>query len=95
MKKCSHCGGDLQENQTVCPYCGGTTGRSQATPNQTPDRGGFLWWLIGALIPLLGLILFFVWRHEKPKTARALIAGALSGFFILVAVQLRIFFSDF
>ena len=40
------------------------------------DRGGFLWGLLGCCIPIVGLVLFLVWRDEKPKTARAAGIGA-------------------
>ena len=48
----------------------------QANPN---DKGGCLWGGLGFLIPVAGLILYFVWKREKPKTARALLIGAIVG----------------
>ena len=41
------------------------------------DNGGFGWGLLGCCIPLVGLILFLVWKNEKPKTAKAVGMGAL------------------
>lgn len=41
------------------------------------DRGGFGWGCLGFCIPMVGLILWLVWRDEKPKTAKALGIGAL------------------
>lgn len=41
------------------------------------DKGGFLWGLLGCCIPLAGLILFLVWKDEKPKTAKSAGIGAL------------------
>lgn len=35
------------------------------------DKGGFLWGLLGCCIPIVGLILFLVWKDTKPKTAKA------------------------
>ena len=35
------------------------------------DKGGFLWGLLGCCIPLVGLILFLVWKDNKPKTAKS------------------------
>lgn len=56
------------------------------------DKGGFLWGLLGCCIPVVGLVLFLVWRDNKPKTAKAAGIGAIAGvvvcviFYILMAV---------
>lgn len=56
------------------------------------DNGGFLWGLLGCCIPIVGLILFLVWKDSKPKTAKAAGIGALVCvivyvvFYILMAV---------
>ncbi|HJC58642.1 MAG TPA: hypothetical protein H9700_14995 [Candidatus Eisenbergiella intestinipullorum] len=41
------------------------------------DKGGFLWGLLGCCIPIVGLVLFLVWKDQKPKTAKAAGIGAL------------------
>ena len=41
------------------------------------DNGGFLWGLLGCCIPIVGLILFLIWKDQKPKTAKAAGIGAL------------------
>ena len=41
------------------------------------DNGGFLWGLLGCCIPVVGLILFLVWKDQKPNTAKAAGIGAL------------------
>ena len=45
--------------------------------NVAEDKGGFLWGLLGCCIPIVGLILFLVWKDTKPKTAKAAGIGAL------------------
>ena len=45
--------------------------------NVVEDKGGFLWGLLGCCIPIVGLILFLVWKDTKPKTAKAAGIGAL------------------
>lgn len=48
--------------------------------NNTPavvDNGGFGWGLLGCCVPIVGLILFLVWKDTKPKTAKAAGIGAL------------------
>lgn len=41
------------------------------------DNGGFGWALLGFCIPLVGLILFLVWKDTKPRTAKSAGMGAL------------------
>ena len=48
------------------------------------DKGGFLWGLLGCCIPVVGLILFLVWKDNKPKTAKAAGIGAIVGVVISV-----------
>jgi len=61
------------------------------TPQAT-DNGGFLWGLLGCCIPIVGLVLFLVWKDTKPKTSKAAGIGALVGvilmilYYILIAV---------
>ena len=52
--------------------------------NVTNNNGGFLWGLLGCCIPLVGLILFLVWKDNKPKTAKAAGIGAIVGVVISV-----------
>lgn len=55
---------------------------SENMNNTTPaasDNGGilFLWGLLGCCVPIVGLVLFLVWKDQKPKTAKAAGIGAL------------------
>lgn len=45
--------------------------------NKVVDSGGFGWGLLGCCIPVVGLVLFLVWKEQKPKTAKAAGIGAL------------------
>ncbi|MBR1735961.1 MAG: hypothetical protein IJ736_02935 [Firmicutes bacterium] len=45
--------------------------------NQLEDNGGFLWGLLGFCIPIVGLVLFIIWKDQKPATAKAAGIGAL------------------
>ncbi|MCI8484108.1 MAG: hypothetical protein HFH41_07190 [Lachnospiraceae bacterium] len=59
--------------------------------NNVNDNGGFLWGLLGCCIPIVGLILFLVWKDQKPNTSKAAGIGALVGV-ISVVVLYVIFF---
>lgn len=85
---CKNCGNQIEDNAATCPNCGA----SQNTTPQVTDNGGFLWGLLGCCIPIVGLVLFLVWKDTKPKTSKATGIGALVGvilmilYYILIAV---------
>ena len=88
MAFCKNCGNQIEDNAATCPSCGA----SQNTTPQVTDNGGLLWGLLGCCIPIVGLVLFLVWKDTKPKTAKAAGIGALVSviigilWYILVAV---------
>lgn len=73
MAFCKNCGREIDDRAVICPGCG----VSQGNKSEVVDNGGFLWGLLGCCIPLVGLILFLVWKDNKPKTAKAAGTGAL------------------
>ena len=84
MAFCKNCGKEIDNNANVCPNCG---------VSQTPtvvDNGGFLWGLLGCCIPIVGLILFLVWKDTKPKTAKAAGIGALVSVILIVVYYVAI-----
>lgn len=44
------------------------------------DSGSIGWGILGFFFPLVGLILFLVWKNTKPKCAKVAGMGALIGF---------------
>lgn len=84
---CKNCGKEIDDNAAVCIHCGVVT-------NSTPavvDNGGFGWGLLGCCIPIVGLILFLVWKDTKPKTSKAAGIGALVSVGIYILLYLFIF----
>ena len=75
MKYCKNCGAQIDDNAVICPSCG----VPQDSRPPVTDNGGFGWGLLGCCIPIVGLILFLVWRDQKPKTSKAAGIGALVG----------------
>ena len=73
MAYCKNCGNFVNENAYACTQCGAIQSNTPATV----DNGGFGWGLLGCCIPLVGLILFLVWKDTKPNTAKAAGIGAL------------------
>lgn len=80
MAYCSKCGLEIDDRAAACPHCGA----QQQAKAPAADKGGFLWGLLGFCIPIVGLILFLVWKGDKPKTAKAAGLGALISVIISV-----------
>lgn len=59
--------------------------------NSVNDNGGFLWGLLGFCIPIVGLILFLVWKDQKPNTAKAAGIGALVSVILGVLLYIVLF----
>lgn len=80
MAFCRNCGAQIVDQAVVCPKCGVAQGAGMSTS----DSGEILWGLLGCCIPLVGLILFLVWKDTKPKTSKAAGIGALVGVLSIV-----------
>lgn len=73
---CKNCAKEIDDKAVICPHCG----VPQGNMSQVADNGGFGWGILGCCIPLVGLILFLVWKDTKPRTAKSAGIGALVGF---------------
>lgn len=52
------------------------------------DSGSFGWAVLGFFIPLVGLILFLVWKQTKPKCAKMAGIGAIVGFVLGIVMSI-------
>ena len=77
MAYCKNCGAQIDDQATVCSFCGSSQNTAPTTAPAVVDKGGFGWGALGCCIPIVGLILFLVWKDTKPKTAKAAGIGAL------------------
>ena len=87
MAYCKNCGAQIDDNAVVCTSCG----VAQNTAPAVVDKGGFGWGVLGCCIPIVGLILFLVWKDTKPKTAKAAGIGALVSVILAVVVYVATF----
>ncbi len=81
MAICRNCGKELGDQAVTCPNCG--------TP--VAGEGGFAWGILGCCIPVVGLVLYLIWKDEKPKSAKAAGLGALLAVCILVLSYIILF----
>lgn len=58
---------------------------------QPADTGSFGWAVLGFFFPIVGLILFFIWKTEKPVSAKQAGMGALVSVIVSVVLWLIVF----
>lgn len=85
MAYCRFCGKPISDVAVICPACGAQQGAGVA---HKADNGGFLWGLLGFFIPIAGLILYLMWKDERPRTAKAAGIGALVSAILGVVVTI-------
>ena len=83
---CNTCGNEINENAVVCPKCGCVTGKSNSVLKQDAPNTGFA--VLGFFFPLIGLILWLIWRTETPLKAHSAGKGALIGVIVSAAITL-------
>lgn len=88
MKFCQKCGKELVDEAVVCPGCGCSQGA--ATP-ATEDSSSFGWALLGFCIPVVGLILYLVWKDSTPLKAKSAGKGALISVIVSVVFYIIYF----
>lgn len=97
MKCCQNCGNAMLNEDRVCSQCG-----LYSSPYVKDEAEGSKvgYGILAFFIPVVGLVLYILWKKEKPATARAAGKGALisfvSGliFYIVIMVCSVLFFSS-
>ncbi len=88
MKYCPKCGKQLVDEAVICVACG--CAQSKKSFGKQTDGSNFGWGFLGFLIPLLGLILYILWKDTMPKKAKSAgigaIVGAVAGFLLSILV---------
>lgn len=90
MKYCSKCGKEIMDEAVVCPNCG-CAQDGENLQQKGADSSSFGWALLGFCIPLVGLILFLVWKENTPLKAKSAGKGALVG--VIVSVVFYIIYA--
>ena len=76
MKFCSKCGKEVVDEAVICPNCGCST-ENNVPANTAGDSSSFGFALLGFCIPIVGLILYLVWKDTSPLKAKSAGKGAL------------------
>ena len=81
---CRNCGKEVNDNAVICPGCGCETGKKSTSLANANDASSFGYAFLGFLIPIVGLILFLMWKNEYPLRAKSAGKGALISVIISV-----------
>lgn len=60
--QCIKCGKDLPENSTFCPHCGAAYGNNKGA--------SLLLKVLSFLLPIVGWILYFIYKDDNIKKAK-------------------------
>lgn len=77
MKYCAKCGKAINKDAVVCVHCGCSVDGKKPSEDQDSDNIG--WGILGFFIPIVGFILWLMWKDKMPKKAKKLGIGALIG----------------
>ncbi len=69
---CRKCGKELDDEAVICPYCGCSTSGGKANDSKSMGYA-----VLGFFLPVVGFILWLVWKDEYPLRASSCGKGAL------------------
>lgn len=87
MAFCRNCGAQIHDQAVICPQCG----VEQKPAGAGNDSGSIGWSLLGCCVPLVGLILWLVWKDTQPNNAKKAGMGALISVILSVVVYVIYF----
>ena len=82
MKYCRSCGKEIMDEAVICPGCG----VPQSTSAVTNDSSSLGYAFLGFCIPIVGLILYLVWKDSTPLRAKSAGKGALVSVIVSVVI---------
>lgn len=83
---CSNCGTKMNEYAEICVNCGtSVTNHSQTKTTTTVDQPNIIINILSVCcFPILGIIMYFVWKEKQPKAAKSALTFGLIGFAITI-----------
>lgn len=86
---CRHCGEEINDNAVICPKCGCSTNSIKTGIENDSSSIGYAF--LGFFIPIVGLILYLLWKNSSPLRAKSAGQGALISV-IISAILIVIYF---
>ena len=72
---CPNCGDQISAYAEVCPKCGVRVKETSSSGEDKPNIAVNL--LSFCCIPILGIVMFFVWKDDKPRAAKSALIWSL------------------
>lgn len=90
MKFCSHCGAQIEDDAVVCVKCGCSVAGPKSAPKEEdgPNKG---FSALSFFFPLVGLILYLVWKDTYPLRAKSCGVWALTGLIVSIGITCAIY----
>lgn len=86
--QCPNCHAKISELAEICPKCGVRIKEAPVGVDQ-PNWGINLISL--CCIPILGIIMYFVWKNDKPAAAKSALTFSLIGIGVVVVLYVLAF----
>ncbi len=82
---CSKCGAPNSESAQFCEKCGNRLGTSannvyQQSVSNNEDKPSIGYNILGFVIPIVGLILYFSWKDRTPNKAKSILTWSAVSF---------------
>lgn len=84
---CKNCGKEIDDNAYVCLNCGAKVKEEGSSSVDNPSNVAGV---VSCCFPIVGLILYFLWKDEKPKSAKLVcywMLGGLAAWVILYIIM--------
>jgi len=83
---CENCGAEITKEAYICPKCGVKVKKE----NETVDKPNTGLNILSLFFPIVGIILYFVWKKETPKKAKSILTYGLIGWGIGILLNLLV-----
>ena len=83
---CPNCGEQIDDKAVICPKCGVPVKSNASSAADDAPSTGFA--VLGFFFPLIGLILYLVWKSDRPLRAQSAGKGALIGFIVSIVFSI-------
>ena len=90
---CRNCGMPIADNAAICPSCGAAVQPAAPVVDKNQPSLGIA--VLCFFFPLIGLILYLVWKDTEPGKAKSAGKGALIGVIVSVALVIIVMILTF